>query len=47
MKLIKLLKNKKLRRNLGSAGQEKVIKSFTWEIVAEQTHNIYQSLKLK
>ena len=46
-KVLKLLKNQKLRKNLGSAGQEKVSQNFTWEIVAEKTHNIYQSLKLK
>lgn len=46
-KVLKLLKNQKLRKNLGSAGREKVSQNFTWEIVAEKTHNIYQSLKLK
>jgi glycosyltransferase involved in cell wall biosynthesis len=43
-KVIKLLKNKKLRKNLGYAGQLKVAHNHTWEIVAEKTHQTYQSL---
>jgi glycosyltransferase involved in cell wall biosynthesis len=43
-KVIKLLKNKKLRKKLGSAGQLKVSQNYTWEIVAKKTHQIYQNL---
>ena len=43
-KIIMLLKNKSLRNKLGSAGQEKVYKKYTWNHVAEQTHNIYKNL---
>ncbi len=43
-KVIKLLKNKKLRKKLGIAGQLKVSQNYTWEIVAEKTHQTYQNL---
>ncbi|MFW9865806.1 MAG: glycosyltransferase family 4 protein [Candidatus Thorarchaeota archaeon] len=43
-KVIKLLKNKKLRSNLGLAGQLKVSRNFTWDIVAEKTHHLYHNL---
>ena len=43
-KVIKLLKNKKLREKLGLAGQLKVIQNYTWKLVAKQTHQTYQDL---
>jgi glycosyltransferase involved in cell wall biosynthesis len=43
-KVIKLLKNKKLRKKLGYAGQLKVSQNYTWKIVAEKTHQTYQNL---
>ena len=43
-KVVKLLKNKKLRRNLGAAGQIKVSQNYTWDIVARKTHTTYQNL---
>ena len=43
-KVIKLLKNKKLRKKLGDAGQLKVSQNYTWEIVAEKTHQTYQNI---
>jgi glycosyltransferase involved in cell wall biosynthesis len=43
-KVIKLLKSKKLRKRLGSAGQLKVFQNYTWEKVAEKTHQTYQNL---
>jgi len=43
-KVVKLLKSKKLRRNLGSAGKEKVRINYTWELIAKKTHNTYQHL---
>jgi glycosyltransferase involved in cell wall biosynthesis len=43
-KVIKLLKNKKLKKKFGLAGQYKVSQNYTWDIVAEKTHNAYQSL---
>jgi len=43
-KVISLLKNKRLRKKLGSAGQLKVSQKYTWDIVAEETHYTYQKL---
>jgi len=43
-KVIKLLKNKKLRSNLGLAGQLRVSQNFTWDIIAEKTHHLYHNL---
>ena len=43
-KVVKLLKNKKLRRRFGLAGKLKVFKNYTWDIVATKTHKIYQDL---
>ena len=43
-KVIILLKKKRLRKKLGSAGKEKVIKNYTWDIIAEKTHLTYQAL---
>jgi len=43
-KVIKLLKNKKLRKKLGYAGQLKVSQNYTWEIIAEKTHQTYQNV---
>ncbi|MFW9941187.1 MAG: glycosyltransferase family 4 protein [Candidatus Thorarchaeota archaeon] len=43
-KVIKLLKNKKLKKKFGLAGQYRVSQNYTWDIIAEKTHNIYQSL---
>ena len=41
-KVVKLLKNKRLRKRFGAAGKGKVIQNYTWEIVAEKTHRTYQ-----
>ncbi|MFW9878970.1 MAG: glycosyltransferase family 4 protein [Candidatus Thorarchaeota archaeon] len=43
-KVIKLLKNKKLRKKLGSAGQLKVSQKYTWDIVAKETYQTYKNL---
>jgi glycosyltransferase involved in cell wall biosynthesis len=43
-KVIKLLKNKKLTNKLGIAGQVRVSQNYTWDIIANQTHQIYQNL---
>jgi len=43
-KVILLLKNKKMRKNLGSAGQLKVSQKYTWDIIANYTHSTYQNL---
>ncbi|MFX0022842.1 MAG: glycosyltransferase family 4 protein [Candidatus Hermodarchaeota archaeon] len=43
-KVISLLKNRRLRTNFGSAGSIKVSQKFTWEIIAEKTHNTYQNI---
>ncbi|MFW9820472.1 MAG: glycosyltransferase family 4 protein [Candidatus Thorarchaeota archaeon] len=43
-KVINLLKNKRLRKNYGLAGKKKVSQRFTWEIIANMTHNTYQNV---
>ena len=43
-KVITLMKYKKLRKKLGLAGQIRVSQNYTWDIVAEKTHNAYQSI---
>ena len=43
-KVIMLLKSKNLRNKLGATGQEKVYQKYTWNHVAEETHNIYKTL---
>lgn len=43
-KVIILLKSKSLRNKLGSTGQEKVYQKYTWNHVAEETHNMYKNL---
>lgn len=43
-KVIKLLKNKQMRDDFGSVGQINVSQNYTWEIVAEKTHQIYKNL---
>jgi len=43
-KVIKLLKSKKLRKNLGTAGYLNVSQKYRWELVAKKTHLIYQNL---
>ena len=43
-KVIKLLKNKRLRKKFGEAGKLRVFQNYTWDIVAEKTHKIYQPL---
>lgn len=43
-KVITLLKSKRLRKKLGSAGQKKVSQKYTWGHIAEETHSIYKNL---
>ena len=43
-KVIFLLKNNKVRKRYGSAGQLKVSQKYTWDIVAKETHYTYQNL---
>ena len=43
-KVIKLLKSKRLRKSFGIAGKEKVRINYTWNLIAERTHDIYQNL---
>jgi glycosyltransferase involved in cell wall biosynthesis len=43
-KLLMLLKKKHLRQELGFAGKTRVEENYTWDIIAEKTHNVYQSL---
>ena len=44
LKVIRLLKSKRLRKKLGSAGQLKVSQKYTWDIIAKETHYTYQKL---
>jgi len=43
-KVILLLKNKKLRKKLGSMGESKVSQKYTWDIITGKTNLTYQSL---
>ena len=43
-KVIKILKSKRLGRKFGVNGRVKVKNNFTWEIIVEKTHKIYQNL---
>ena len=43
-KVVKLLKSKKLRKKIGFRGQLKVSQNYTWDIVADKTHQMYQNL---
>jgi glycosyltransferase involved in cell wall biosynthesis len=43
-KVVSLLKNKRLRTKYGLAGKTKVSQEFTWEIIAERTHKLYQNI---
>lgn len=42
-KIVTLLKDEKLRRKIGEAGQEKV-KEFAWDKIAEQTVEVYKEI---
>ena len=44
-RILDLLKNKKLRRKLGKAGQKRVKNNFTWEKIVSETNRIYIHLK--
>ncbi|MFX1260097.1 MAG: glycosyltransferase family 4 protein [Promethearchaeota archaeon] len=43
-KVVRLLKNKRLRNKLGLAGQNKVSQNYTWDLIAKKTHIAYQDL---
>jgi glycosyltransferase involved in cell wall biosynthesis len=43
-KVLSLLKNKRLRNKLGSAGQKKVSQQYTWDQIAEETQYLYKTL---
>ena len=43
-KVIKLLKNKRLRKKMGNQGRERVMRNYTWDIIAKQTHDTYIKL---
>lgn len=43
-KVLRLLKSNKLRKKYGLAGKEKIIKSNTWDTIANITHKTYQDL---
>ena len=39
-----LLENESVRKKLGQAARKKVVKNFTWDIVAKETRKVYQSV---
>jgi glycosyltransferase involved in cell wall biosynthesis len=43
-KILSLLQNKKLNGRLAENGRKKVKSKFTWQKVADKTHQIYQKL---
>ncbi len=43
-KVINLLKNKRLRKRFGLAGQLKVSQKYTWDIISNKTHFTYKNL---
>jgi len=43
-KVVLLLKKKRLSKNLGLEGRNKVQESLSWDIIAEKTHDTYQEL---
>jgi len=43
-KVLVLLKNRRLKKKFGLAGQLKVSQNYTWDIIAEKTHILYQNL---
>lgn len=46
-KVVMLLKKKRLRKNLGLEGINKVQESFSWDTIAKKTDETYQELNLK
>jgi len=46
-KVVLLLKKKRLSKNLGLEGRNKVQKTLSWDIVAKKTHETYQEIILK
>jgi len=42
--LLRLLNNPKLRRQMGQAGQEKVLRHYTWEIVTARWRQVYEQV---
>ncbi len=43
-KVINLLKNKRLRKKFGLAGQLKVSQKYTWDLISNETHSTYKNL---
>ncbi len=43
-KVINLLKNKRLRKKFGLAGQLKVSQKYTWDLISNETHFTYKNL---
>ncbi|NVM19214.1 MAG: glycosyltransferase family 4 protein [Candidatus Lokiarchaeota archaeon] len=46
-KVVMLLKKKRLSKNLGLEGKNKVQETLSWDIIAKKTHETYQELNLK
>jgi len=46
-KVVLLLKKKRLSKNLGLEGRNKVQENFSWDIIAKKTHETYQEIILK
>jgi glycosyltransferase involved in cell wall biosynthesis len=45
MKIIKLLQDEKLRKRLGNAGRELVIKEYDWLNIGKKLNEVYSELK--
>ncbi|MEJ2279440.1 MAG: glycosyltransferase family 4 protein [Candidatus Lokiarchaeota archaeon] len=43
-KVLYLLKKKRVRKKLGKNGRKKVQTNYTWEVIAQKTHKMYQNL---
>jgi len=43
-KVVRLLKNNRLRKKMGIAGRIKVARNYTWDLIAQKTHEKYQFL---
>lgn len=41
-KIVYLLKNGKMRREMGESGRKKVERNYTWEIIVEKTEEVYE-----
>jgi len=43
-KVVSMLRNNKLRKRMGNAGQLKVRENYSWDNIAKKTHDVYKNL---